>query len=366
MRILVADNHEDGMYKCRKELLEALVKYCEVHISVPEGKYTNAMTDIGCIYEKLDIDRRGMNPLHELRLFHTYRRLIHTVAPDVVLTYSIKPNVYLGILCARRSIPYIANITGLGTAIENKGLYQKLILLLYRYGLRRAHMVFFQNKENRDYMIEQKVYTGRHDIIPGSGVNLIQHKFEEYPEDTKALRFLTIGRIMKDKGTDELLIAARTIKSKYPEVTFTLIGFFDGDYEQKIKDAEAEGIIEFHGHQDDVHAFITNSHAIVHPSYHEGMANALLEGASAGRPVIATDVPGCIEAYTPNETGISCKARDAESLTNAITRFIELSYQDKKIMGLAARKKMEHEFSREIVVKKYLDSINELKGTERK
>ena len=362
MRILVADNHEDGMFKCRKELLEALTSLGEVHISLPEGKYTKALMNIGCVFEKLEIDRRGMNPIHEITLIRAYGHLLNKVMPDVVLTYSIKPNIYLGFLCAKKRIPYIANITGLGSAIENKGLYQKIVLLLYRIGLRKAYMVFFQNKKNRDFMLKQKVYSGKYDVIPGSGVNLNQHKFEVYPEETKALRFLTIGRIMKDKGTDELLSAARIVKSKFPEVSFSLIGFFDGDYEKKIKNAELEGIVKYHGHQDDVHSYITNSHAIVHPSYHEGMANALLEGASAGRPVIATDVPGCIETFTPDETGFACKARDAESLTEAIIRFIELPYQEKIKMGIAGRRKMESEFSRDIVVKKYLNSITNLKG----
>ena len=364
MRVLVADNHEDGMYKCRGELLEALAKTAEVYISVPEGKYTKAMVQMGCHFEKLSIDRRGMNPLMELSLIFEYRRLINRIKPDVVLTYSIKPNVYLGWICSLKKIPYIANVTGLGSSIQGGGLTKKLTLLLYKMGLRKANMVFCQNKANMELLQKQHIIKGACILLPGSGVNLSAHPFEQYPPDTFKLRFLTIGRIMKDKGTSELIEAAKIVKERYPDVSFSMIGFYDGDYEQIITEAEKKGLIHFYGHQDDVHSFIKESHAIVHPSYHEGMANALLESAAAGRPVIATDVPGCIETYEPDVTGISCHPRDSASLADAIIRFIELPYQEKVQMGLRARKKMEDEFDRAIVLNRYKEEINQIRRSK--
>lgn len=364
MRILAADNHEDGMFKCRGELLERLCGMAQVYISVPDGKYVREMEKMGCVFEDIEIDRRGMNPLNEIKLISQYKKLLKKVKPDVVLTYSIKPNVYLGHLCARKKIPYIANVTGLGSAIRAGGLSAALTRFLYRIGLRKARMVFCQNEENLEYLLKHKVIKGDHDLIPGSGVNLDVHRFEEYPAESQGINFLTVGRIMKEKGTDELLCAAREVKKKYPDVTFSMIGFYDGDYEKIINDAQAEGIVTFFGHQDDVHEFVKKCSAIVHPSYHEGMANAILEGAAAGRPVIASDVSGCREAFVPGETGFACKPRDAKSLEDAIVRFIETPYEKKAAMGAAARRKMENDFSREIVVDKYVNQIRKI-GAEK-
>ena len=341
--------------------MKALNGIGDVFISVPRGKYTDKMVQMGCHFEELKIDRRGMNPLQEVRLIRDYVRLLNKVKPDIVLTYSIKPNVYLGYLCGRKGIPYIANVTGLGTSIQDEGISSKLTVLLYRIGLRKAGMVFCQNKSNRKFLLEQGVIKGRSELIPGSGVNLTAHCFEKYPPDTDELKFLTIGRIMKDKGTDELLEAARIVKRKHPAVSFSLIGFYDGDYQDKIEEAEKDGIVRFYGHQDDVHSFIKHSHAIIHPSYHEGMANALLESASAGRPVITTDVPGCIETYEPKITGFACKPKDSVSLANAILSFIDTPYEEKVKMGLMARAKMEKEFNRETVINKYLGAIREIR-----
>ncbi len=360
MRILVADNHEDGMYKCREELLEELTKISEVHISIPKGKYTQQMIDLGCCFHDLQIARRGMNPFQETKLILEYMRLLKKVQPDIVLTFSIKPNVYLGFLCGKKGIPYIANVTGLGSSIQGGGITAKIMLFLYRIGLKKAQMVFCQNKNNCIFLIKHKVIFGDYEIIPGSGVNLEKHCFEEYPRKKEELRFLTIGRIMKDKGTSELLEAAESIKKKYKNVSFSMIGFYDGDYEKDIRKAEEAGVIKFYGHQDDVHSFIKESHAIIHPSYHEGMANALLESAASGRPVIATNIPGCIEAFDPGETGIECEPHNSKSLENAIIRFIEIPYEIKKEMGVAARKKMEKEFDRKIVIREYKKIIEKI------
>lgn len=362
LRILIADNHEDGMYKCRGELLTALAKTDDVFISVPKGKYTEQMVDLGCHFEELHIDRRGMNPFQELKLINEYRKLLKRVQPDVVLTFSIKPNVYLGYLCGQKKIPYIANVTGLGSSIQDGGLTGVFTTMLYRIGLKKATMVFCQNQTNLDFLKKHHVLNSRYELIPGSGVNLSVHCYEEYPAEGESLRFLTIGRIMKDKGTDELLSAARIVKEKYPDVSFSLIGFYDGDYEAIIKKAEADGLVKFFGHQEDVHSFIKMSHAIIHPSYHEGMANALLESAATGRPVIATDVPGCIEAYEPNITGFACRPKDNESLAKAIVKFIELPYMEKVQMGVRARYRMVRYFDRELVVRKYLAEIKNIRS----
>lgn len=360
MKVLILTNNDVGLFKFRRELLEALLKQYEVYISLPYGAYVEQMVQMGCVYCETNFERRGKNVFADLKLINHYKRLFRKIKPDVVLTYTAKPNIYGGIAAANRKIPQIANITGLGTAVENVGLLQKLIIALYRIGLRNAQVVFFQNADNQRFMNEHKVTGKKQKLLPGSGVNLEQYAFEEYPEEKEKLVFLTIGRIMNDKGINELLEAASAIKKEYPNTRFQLIGPYEEKYKRRVEEAVENNIVEYLGPQDDIRPFLKASHAIVHPSYHEGMSNVLLESSSTGRPVIATNVPGCIETFEPGTSGIACKARDAEDLTNAIRNFIELPYEKKAAMGQASRKHMERHFDRKIVIQNYLEEIKTL------
>ena len=362
MKILVLANNDIGLYKFRRELLEALLeKNHEVTIALPDGEFVPAMREMGCKFIETPLERRGMNPISEFKLYSLYRRILREVGPDAVLTYTIKPNIYGGMACAAAGIPYITNITGLGTALEHEGALQKILLQLYAFGLRKAQKVFFQNAENQNYMLLRRVVKGNHGLLPGSGVNITENGFQAYPEDTHKLVFTTVGRIMKDKGTDELLAAAREIKKKHPQITFRLIGFFDEDYQEKVGEAVKEGIIEYIKTQKDVRPWYGASHAIIHPSYHEGMSNVLLEAAAAGRPVLASDVPGCRETFEDGVSGFGFMPRDTTALTAAIETFIALPYAQKATMGAAGRRKMEREFDRQIVVNAYLHELDFLK-----
>ena len=360
MKILILTNHQLGLYKFRKELLEAMMaeKY-KVYVSVPKDEFTQELRNIGIvvIHNKY-MERRGTNPIHDLILLNYYRWLIRKIRPDVVLTYTIKPNIYGGCLCGMMGIPYIANITGLGTSIQNGGALQVLTLLLYRIGLRKAQRIFFQNEENFKYMFRHKaVNNTKINILPGSGVNTDLHGYEPYPESDRKIVFTTIGRIMRDKGIDELLNAASEIKERHPKVVFRLIGDFDEEYENKVKRLQEKGIIEYLGFQKDIHSFVADSHAIIHASYHEGMSNVLLEAASTGRPVIATNVHGCIETFEPDITGIPFEPKNTDSLIRAVEKFLSLTQKEKVEMGRAGRKKMVQEFDRKIVIDKYMSEI---------
>ena len=359
--VLILVNHDVVIYNFRRELVEELLadEY-EVHISSPKGEHTQDLIALGAHFHEIKIDRHGMNPIDDLHIFIEYRRLIEAISPVVVLAYTIKPNVYGGIAARMKHIPFIANITGLGTTVNGGGIKEALVLLLYRFGLYGAKKVFFQNEENKNYMLEKHVISCPCKVIPGSGVNLETHSFEPYPEETDKLIFSTIGRIMGDKGTDELLFAAERIKKKYPLTIFRLIGFFDDDYETKVKKAERGGIIEYIEQQRDIHPWMRDSHAIIHPSYHEGMSNVLLEAAATGRPVLASDIPGCREAFDEGISGLGVRPRDSIALERTIEKFIQLSYKEKAAMGMAGRKKVEQEFNRDIVVKNYLYEIRKL------
>lgn len=360
-RILILSNHFITLYNFRKELIQKLNdEGHEVYISIPMSSSNEFFSDMGCKIIETPVDRRGINPVKEFSLIIKYIKIIKKIKPDVVLTYTIKPNVYGGIACTISKIPYIVNITGLGTAVENQGLLQKITLFLYKISMKRAKCIFFQNNENRQFFINNYIDVDKSRLIPGSGVNLKKYNFEEYPKDSEIIQFVFIGRIMKDKGIDELLEAAKTIKEQYPNVQFNLVGYLEENYKKKLEEFQNKDIIKYYGYQKDVHSFIKNSHAIINPSYHEGMSNVLLESASTGRPVLASNISGCKETLDEGISGFKFEAKNVNSLIETIIKFIELPYEKKKSMGIAGRRKMEREFDRTIVVDAYMKEISKI------
>ena len=361
-RILILANNDVGLYKFRRELIETLIKRGEqLYISLPHGHYIEKLSQMGCIFIETPIDRRGTNPITDMKLLINYTKLIKTIKPDVVLTYTIKPNVYGGIACQLTNTSFLANVTGLGTSIENGGFLQRITLILYTFGLRKAHCVFFQNELNKKFL-ENSVVKSRTKLIPGSGVNIDHHNFEEYPIDNGVIRFLFIGRIMKSKGIDELFKAAQIIKTSFPNTEFHFVGGKEEDYDDRLNELTKKEIIFYHGLQESVHTFIKDCHATINPSYHEGMSNVLLESASTGRPVLASNVPGCMETFDEGISGFGFEVKNVDSLVKTIIKFIELPYEQKKAMGIAGRKKMEKEFERNLVTQAYLEEIRQATG----
>lgn len=359
-RVLILANHDLVVYNFRLELVERLLEEgFEVHISCPRGERTGELTVLGALHHHIDLDRHGMNPLAELHLLGEYNRLLREVRPCVVMTFTIKPNIYGGIAARHNHVPFLANITGLGTSLENGGLKQRGILALYKQGLRGAEMVFFQNRANLEFMVGQGVVPGPKYLLPGSGVNLDRNSPLPYPREEK-ITFAVIGRLMKDKGTDELLEAAARIRREYPETRFLLAGFFDGDYREKVERAAAEGNVVYLGEQKDIRPCLRKCHAVVQPSYHEGMSNVLLEAAAASRPVIASRIPGCRETFDEGVSGIGFEPRSTESLTQALRQFLHMSQASRIRMGEAGRAKMERAFDRKIVVDRYMEEINRI------
>lgn len=363
-KILVITNSIDGLYSFRRELIEELIKNnCKTIIVSPKEDRSIYFTDIGCDVVKIPINRRGTNLIEDFKLFYQYFNIIKNLKPNIVLTYTIKPNVYGGIACRLLGIPYISNITGLGKSFENKGLIRIIALRLYKIALKKAVAVFFQNANNRNLFVGNQIAKKNiSKLIPGSGVNLNQHNFEEYPAEDGHIRLLFIGRAMKEKGIDELLKAAQIIKESYSQAEFQFVGRIEEGYETKIKELEKSGIIKHFGLQnkENVHMFIKNSHATINPSYHEGMSNVLLESASTGRPLLASKIPGCLEAFDEGISGMGFEVKDSNSLVEVIIKFLELPYEHKKTMGLAGREKMEKEFDRNIVINAYMKEICEI------
>ena len=297
-RILVLANNDVGLYRFRKDLLAALLGAGhEVYISLPDGGFVSELVQLGCRFIDTPIERRGMNPIHDSKLFHQYRAILKEVKPDLVLTYTIKPNIYGGLACRMAHIPYAVNITGLGSAIENGGWLKKFVLALYKPALKGARVIFFENTGNRDTLAATGVVPkGRDVVLSGAGVNLEDYPYQSYPQEGP-VRFLFVGRVMREKGVDELFAAAKRMKQEYGNgVEFHIVGSFEEGYKPLMDELEKAGVVQYHGYQSDMKHFYGMANCVVLPSYHEGMSNVLLEAAASGRPLITSDIPGCREA----------------------------------------------------------------------
>lgn len=357
-KVLILANNDIGLYKFRKELLERLLAGGhEVYICLPKGEFVETMKKMGCHYIGCSLlDRHGTNPLKDLKLLDYYKYVLKRVKPDIVLTYTIKPNVYGGAACADLHIPYVVNVTGLGTAVENGGVLQKIALTLYKYGLRKAQKVFFQNSDNQKFMVDRGVVKGAYDLLPGSGVNINQYNVFPYPEG-ETVDFVFIARVMKEKGIDQYLDAAKAIRKKYPETRFHICGFCEEDYKDELEKLQ-EGTVIYHGLVSDMMEIYKFDSCTVHPSYYpEGLSNVLLESAASGRPIITTDRPGCREVIDDGVNGFIVRQKDSQDLIEKIEKFLSLSLEERKAMGLAGRAKVEKEFNRQIVVDKYMKEV---------
>lgn len=357
-KVLILVNHEVVIYNFRKELVEKLLEEgYEVIISSPKGERIDILCEMGCKHVDVKLNRHGTNPLEELKLILYYRKLIADVRPNVILTYTIKPNLYGAIVASLYNIPIIVNITGLGTAVENPSNLQRFMILMYRIAFRKVQTIFVQNTENRDFFIKNKIGIKKLKLLPGSGVNLNQFQMLEYPTDEK-IHFVFISRIMKEKGIDQYLEMAKYIKRKYPNTYFHICGFCEEEYESVLNKLEKEGIIIYHGLVMDIREILAFTHCTIHPTYYpEGMSNVLLESAASGRPIITTNRSGCREIVENEVNGYRIPEKNAKALIEAVEKFLNLPNEEKRIMGLEGRKKVEKEFDREIVISAYMGEI---------
>ncbi|EIY55787.1 glycosyltransferase family 4 protein [Bacteroides salyersiae] len=358
--ILVLANSIIGLHSFRKEVVKAMVDNgYVVYLAFPDkDERAKYFEQIDCKYVDVKFDRRGMNPIKDLKLLLDYIKVIKRIKPVAVLTYTIKPNVYGGIAAAYCGVPLLANVTGLGDAVENKGFLGKLTVFLYKLGLRKANTVFFQNNSNLKFCVDSGIVVQEQScLLPGSGVNTSYHVYQEYPTDN-IIKFLFIARLLKDKGTEEYFETAKIIKEKYPNTEFQILGYCDdGKYQTQLDELTKAGVINFLGCATDVRPYIGDVYCTIMPSYHEGLSNVNLESEANGRPVITTKVPGCKETVDDGITGYLCDVRSTQDLTDKVEKFINLPYEEKKQMGLNARRKVEREFERQIIVDAYLKAI---------
>lgn len=363
MKVLILANKLTGLLSFRRELLEALRDGgYEVVISAPlEKNVADQLEQYNCRLIPTFVDRRGINPIKDFSLVKAYRRIVKQEKPDVVLSYTIKPNLYGGLACKWANVPQIINVTGLGTAVENPGMLQKFVIGLYKICLNKVRVMYFQNTANLEFCKEHGMISGRPELLPGSGVNLERFQPAPMPEGD-VVKFIFISRLLKQKGIEEYLGMAERIKKEYHNTEFHIIGACDdGDYKETVERLEKEGVVKYHGFQTDVRPFIHSVHCTVHPTFYpEGMSNVLLESCASGRAIITTNRPGCREIVEAGKTGYVCREQDVEDLTEKVREYLALSAEERAEMGKAAREKVEREFDRQIVVKKYLKEIEEI------
>jgi len=365
MKILIICNSASGLHDFRGMLVKKLVeKMNSVSAVIPidesetEKRCEDELGKMGCRLIHTPIDRRGMNPVKDFALFRTYKKILREEKPDLIITYTIKPNIYGGIACRLANLPYAVNITGLGTAFEGNGVVKKIVCALYKIALKKAKIVFFENSENRDIIVNLGlVERERTKVLAGAGVDLEKFSFVDYPADDGETKFLFIGRVMREKGIDELISAMRRLRADGVRCSLDIVGGFEENYVETLKACEDEGWLRYHGVQSDVRPFIADASCFVLPSYHEGMANTNLENAASGRPVITSNIHGCLEAVIDGESGFLTEAKNADSLYETMKRFAALPHEAKAAMGACGRRHMEAVFDKRIVVEETMRGI---------
>ena len=367
-KILISANTSWNVYNFRAGLIRAFRQQgFEVIAVSPADAYLPQLEDLECRHIALPMDNKGTSPLKDFGLFLRYLRLLRRERPDVFLGYTIKPNVY-GSLAARvLRIPVVNNVSGLGTAFIRDDWLTRVVKALYRLALRSSATVFFQNEDDRSLFVDLKlVQPEQTALLPGSGIDLEQFRSGQTASaQPEAPCFLLIARLLRDKGVGEFVDAARIVKARFPDARFQLLGFLDAENRTAISKSTVdewvrEGAVDYLGVADDVRPYIAASDCVVLPSYREGTPRTLLEAAAMGKPLIATDVPGCREVVEHGKNGFLCEVRNPADLAQKLLDFIDLSSDERIRMGQASRVKVEREFDENIVIRLYLQTIERI------
>jgi len=357
-KVLFLSNHFIALYSFRKELIKQLVEDGHsVYLSLPESEDNKYFTDMGCIILPTEIDRRGVNPINELKLLRFYKKMIPRIDPDIIFSYTIKPNIY-GSLASKGKYRQVCNITGTGGTFLKRSFVSEVAKVLYRMSVKKCYKVFFQNAGDRDFFIKNRLVKNNYEMLPGSGCNLREHSFVEMPNDGN-VRFIFIGRVMKLKGIDEYLEAARMIKAKYPETEFLIAGWNEEEkYKKIVEDFQNEGVVNYIGFRKDISDWMAKCHCTVLPSHGgEGVPNVLLESAATGRACIASAINGSSDVVEDGVNGYLFEPCNARDLADKLERFIKLSPEERAEMGRRGRAKVEAEFDRQIVIDKYVGEL---------
>jgi len=367
MKIAIVLNTSWNVYNFRLGLLNSLrEKGHQIFILAPSDPYSPRLAQLGYEFHPIKMDSRGVNPIKDSRLTLELYRLYKKIAPHIILHYTVKPNIY-GTLAARAAgIPVINNVCGLGTVFLQKGLVSTVAKTLYRLAFRYPHKVFFQNHDDFQLFVREKLINEQiADTVPGSGIDLDKFQSTAPFNSSPSFVFLVISRLIYDKGIVEYVEAIRQLKAKGIEARFQVLGAKDPTHKRGIPlnliDSWIdEGLIEYLGTTDNVKPYVESADCIVLPSYREGLPRTLLEAASLGKPIITTDTAGCKHVVDDQETGLLCQARSAEDLANKMQDMLHLSPAKRQDMGEKGRKKVKEQFDERIVISKYQDAIQRL------
>lgn len=366
MKILISVNTFWNIFNFRLELIKELKSKGHVIYAVaPIDKYISKLESIGVICYSVNLNPMGTNPLKDLLLINQYYKIFKKNKPDIILSFTIKANIYGNIAARDLKIPTINNISGLGTIFIKKSLSTYIGEFLYKFSLKSSSHVFFQNKDDKQLFITNKlVEPNISSIVPGSGVDI--EKFSCDRTKNKGDKFLFVGRLISDKGVFEYLEAAVSVLKTYPNKEFFLAGEMGYNNKTALSEEQIEKYtnkypqIKYLGKTDDIIMLLNSVDVMVLPSYREGLSKSLIEAAAMKLSIIATNVPGCREVVEDEFNGLLCEVKSVYSLERAIFKIINLSDSDRIEMGINGRKKVINRFSSEIVNKIYVDKINQV------
>lgn len=356
-KILFLSNHFITLYNFRKELIQRLVEEGhEVYLSMPRADENSYFSNMGCKIIETSVDRRGINPIRDFALIIKYIKIMKKLRPDIIFSYTIKPNIYGCIASNLTRYKQVSNITGTGATFLNNGGVSRIVKILYKASVKYSYKVFFQNQGDKDFFVDNKMVKSNYALLPGSGVNLDQYKICELPKKEE-VNFIFIGRVMKVKGIDEYLECAKEVKKKYPNTNFYVAGFIEEDtYKKVIEEYNEKGIINYIGFQKDIKSWIQKCHCTVLPSHGgEGVPNVLLESAAMGRICIGSRINGSIDVVNDGKTGYLFEVKNYQELIKKVEKVIKLDKKEE--MGKAARERVEQLFNREIVITNYMDEV---------
>ncbi|MCE7865041.1 MAG: glycosyltransferase family 1 protein [Bacteroidetes bacterium CHB5] len=366
MKVAIVLNTSWNIYNFRLNFVRALLaKGYQVHTIAPHDKYTHLLEELGCTHHDLKMDSRGANPIKDLGLMVELWGIYRKVRPDIILHYTIKPNVYGTLAASVLRIPTINNVCGLGTVFLKNNLVSAFAMMLYKLAFRFPRKVFFQNPDDLALFLNKKLISAKTaDLIPGSGIDLSHFTPVEFKRNNP-FTFLLISRLITDKGVMEFVDAVKKLKQKGMVARFQILGAKDPEHARGIRLSVIDewiksGTIEYLGTSDDVRNFINQADCVVLPSYREGTPRTLLEAASSSKPIVATDVPGCHHVVEDNYNGLLCKSQNADDLALKMEKMFAFDNPTLKKLGENGRKKIEVEFDEKIVITKYLQAIGQL------
>ncbi len=365
-KIVICLNTSWNIYNFRINLARAIKEAgYEVVLVAPYDKYSDILSQ-EFEYYNIYINNKGTNPKEDLKTVIGFYRLYKTIKPDIVLNYTIKPNIYGNIACSFLDIKTINNISGLGTVFIKESFITKIVKGLYRYSLGKSSKIFFQNSDDRDLFIEnQLVELHKCDVLPGSGIDTNKFVPVQYKNEDGIFKFLLIARMLWDKGVGEYVEAIKILKSKYLNIEFQLLGSLDvanntAISKEQMSEWVNQGFVNYLGVTDNVKDFIKKADCIVLPSYREGTPRTLLESASMAKPIVTTNVPGCKDVVDDGVNGYLCEVKNAQDLAEKMEMMLNLTSKERRAMGEAGREKMINEFDEKIVIDRYLKVIQSL------